>query len=537
MCHRQLLPACCAVLWLAAGAAGTAVQGRPRDVSVVAARLDLTETGVRKWLERLGATVLGASTERLLAVSLTGTLLLDRGGGSSFVQLGPELDTLLRAPDASIVLIHNHPAGAGLSAADISQLAKPGVAAIVAIGHDGSVFVAGAGPNLDRDFFEERQYPAARAEVFERLRSEWPSRLSVAASDAHLSHLVMLALDRAAIVDYWFELRGANRESFETARIIFGRVVAGAAARLRKNAQRDRPPARSPDDPRRGVGQPSATPLALPFEPAPVPYIVIRVPVAGGPCEALIFDTGTNTTVLAPALAARAGLTAGLAAHVEAVNRTAPAIKGEVRGIGFDGVPPPGPRIAVATDVSALGGIGRSIAGIYGHNWLTGTDYLIDYEAKRILLGSMALPRSSGRDRLPLTWIDERPAVRAAIRAHAVEPYDGWFVLDSGADHVTLFGDAADRLTLAADLSGTMVVDDGFARREVPAASITIAVAGIERSVRVEVRSDIRNRGEDGLLPTSLFRQVLVSASEGNVVFNRRVPVTSGAARRAPCGA
>ena len=39
----------------------------------------------------------------------------------------------------------------------MGQLAKPGVAAIVAIGHDGSVFIASAGPRFDPDLFEERQ--------------------------------------------------------------------------------------------------------------------------------------------------------------------------------------------------------------------------------------------------------------------------------------------------------------------------------------------------------------------------------------------
>ena len=56
----------------------------------------------------------------------------------------------------AVVLVHNHPANAGLSAADTQQLAKPGVAAIVAVGHDGSVFIASAGPRLNRDFFEMR---------------------------------------------------------------------------------------------------------------------------------------------------------------------------------------------------------------------------------------------------------------------------------------------------------------------------------------------------------------------------------------------
>lgn len=48
-----------------------------------------------------------------------------------------------------------------------------------------------------------------------------------------MSHLVALALARASIIDYWFTLRGTGRESFDRARVVFNRVVVGAAAQLR----------------------------------------------------------------------------------------------------------------------------------------------------------------------------------------------------------------------------------------------------------------------------------------------------------------
>ena len=40
--------------------------------------------------------------------------------------------------------------------------------------------------------------------------------------------------------------------------------------------------------------QRSVSPIVVPFERAPSPHIVIRVPVTRGPCEALIFDTGIS---------------------------------------------------------------------------------------------------------------------------------------------------------------------------------------------------------------------------------------------------
>jgi hypothetical protein len=225
-----------ATLAVTIATSGQAAQERGMDLPALVARLDLTEAGARRWLAQLGVNGDGASAERLMAVSVTGAPLLVREGGSSAVRIDPELDTLLLRPDMAVVLVHNHPANVGLSSNDLRQLTKPGIAAIVAIGHDGSVFIASAGPRLDRELFPEEQYARATAEVMKRLRAEWPSgRVTVAVSDAHFSHLVTLALQRAGIVQYWFKLRGTGRESFEKARVAFAQVVEGAAGRLRRD--------------------------------------------------------------------------------------------------------------------------------------------------------------------------------------------------------------------------------------------------------------------------------------------------------------
>jgi hypothetical protein len=278
--------------------------------------------------------------------------------------------------------------------------------------------------------------------------------------------------------------------------------------------------------PESSTGRPGVPePVVVPFERAPSPYIVILVPVTGGSCEALVFDTGTNTTVLAPSLAARVGLAGGSATSVESLNGAVRAVAGAVHGIGFDGIPAGGSRLAIAADVAGLREFGDAVAGLYGHNWLTGTDYLIDYDAKRIVMGSAGrLPSPSGGLRVPLTWVDGRPAIAGTVSAHGVEPFPARFVLDSGADHVVLFGHAAEQLALAADRA-TMVVDSGFGRREVPTAAINVDVGGGRRPVVAELRRDLKDRGEDGLVPTAFFRSVFVSAAGGVVIFDARVSV------------
>lgn len=233
--HRQgLAVAGSLVLALGIGAGSAGGQERGVDLPKLVAGLELDERGVDRWLERLGATVAGPPAERLLVVRPTGEDVLARRGSASLVRVDAELDELLLQPGIGHVLVHNHPTSVGLSGPDLGQLAKPGVAAVVAIGHDGSVFAASAGRRMHPDFLESKQYASAKAEVVKRLRAEWPSgSVSVALSDAHLSHLVSLAMAKAGIIDYWFTLRGTGRESFDRARVVLNRVIVGAAARLR----------------------------------------------------------------------------------------------------------------------------------------------------------------------------------------------------------------------------------------------------------------------------------------------------------------
>lgn len=233
-------------LFVAAGVAGMmlgmpggeSVRQQPIDLPALATTLDLSETGVRWWLAQLGVAAQSPPLERLLGVSPTGELLLTRRGGSSFVRLDGELETLLARPETSLVLVHNHPRNVGLSYDDLRVLAKPGVAAIVAIGHDGSVFLASAGPGMTAGEFR-KLYARTAGEVRKKLQSGWLSRrVPVEVRDAHFSHLVTAALARAGVVHYWVALRGPARQTFDRGRLFFNWVVVGAAERVKRDKRR-----------------------------------------------------------------------------------------------------------------------------------------------------------------------------------------------------------------------------------------------------------------------------------------------------------
>jgi hypothetical protein len=76
----------------------------------------------------------------------------------------------------------------------------------------------------------------------------------------------------------------------------------------------------------------------------------------------------------------------------------------------------------------------------------------------------------------------------------------------------------------------TMPIDSGFGALHVPMATVMLKVGGHTRSVRVELRRDV-DREEDGLVPTSIFRSVLVSPAEGVVVFDAQMSLPNGLRR------
>ena len=188
------------VATLVAGSGTAKAQPSKPDLPQIAGRLDLTASGAGRWLNVLGVTPDKQSSERLLAISAAGETVATRDGGESSVSEA-ELDArLLRAGDA-VILVHNHPGNAGLSANYFAQLAKPGVAAVVAIAHDGDMAVRGA--RYDPVHFEQQQDHVARVEIKKRLRVECGTgTLSAAASDAHFSHLAALALSKAGVIEY-----------------------------------------------------------------------------------------------------------------------------------------------------------------------------------------------------------------------------------------------------------------------------------------------------------------------------------------------
>src|SRR5262245_47109894 len=108
--------------------------------------------------------------ERLLIVMPDGRVVHVIDGEHDRVKLPLEMSRTLSEQKLQVTLVHNHLSGASLSGADLAQLAKIGVASVVAVGRDGSVYEASAGSRYD--LFADDLYPLLVSRVQERLETE-----------------------------------------------------------------------------------------------------------------------------------------------------------------------------------------------------------------------------------------------------------------------------------------------------------------------------------------------------------------------------
>jgi hypothetical protein len=224
---------CLVSVLLVSRASGAGAQAQRLDLKRLARDLHLTPADAPEWLKTLGVERLDAAEERLLAVTLAGEIVSARDGIAQHVTFGTELDLKLLNPVSDLVLVHNHPHSLGFSADDLVQLEKPGVTAVVAVGHDGSVYIAARGRRYDRDMFELAQYAAARKAVTlgvgEALTAHTLTNERV---DAHFAHVISLALARAGVIDYYTDLASERRSQYERARVAFDQLVTFAASRV-----------------------------------------------------------------------------------------------------------------------------------------------------------------------------------------------------------------------------------------------------------------------------------------------------------------
>jgi hypothetical protein len=168
--------------------------------------------------------------ERLIVTDAGGRILLQADGSERGVVIPPEWMPLLRDRSAGLILAHNHPAGQSLSVEDLSQFEKRGVAMVVVVGHDGSLYAAAEGSRY-RDASFAAVYMAASREVERQVPLH---QVAASTVDVHRNHLVALALASAGVILYRSDLSPDRRRTYNSYAARCDDIVRAAEVKVRQ---------------------------------------------------------------------------------------------------------------------------------------------------------------------------------------------------------------------------------------------------------------------------------------------------------------
>jgi hypothetical protein len=165
---------------------------------LVAQKSAKTEGDAKKWLLDKA----GKNTERAVIYDVATGKEISRvvSKERDIIPLTEEISDLLSDRKSSLALLHSHPDSLSLSPQDLTLLARPGAARIVAYGHDKSWFAAERGANSARLI---KVMESADEELSRQLVELVRRGLNPDGLEAHLRNL---ALDRAGIVRYEYAL-------------------------------------------------------------------------------------------------------------------------------------------------------------------------------------------------------------------------------------------------------------------------------------------------------------------------------------------
>lgn len=254
--------------------------------------------------------------------------------------------------------------------------------------------------------------------------------------------------------------------------------------------------------------------------------MVVRVSVNGqGPFDFLV-DTGTNTTLVDPGLAADLNL--------KPVDRTALATLADATPVvryyadtlqaGQASVAHLEVLGAPLTEIRALD---SRIRGVMGMNFLLQFSFLLDYRHQRMAIFPFpdSTPVPSGR-RVNVQINDSRILIPVESQS---SPQGSWnLVLDSGIGSILLFQSRvrsiAGYCVAAPCIMQVATNGSNYAAPTVVVPEMMIAERSLINQSAIVLRNDLLkpNDPQDGLLPASLFRFVFFDRSNATLVVEPR---------------
>jgi len=254
--------------------------------------------------------------------------------------------------------------------------------------------------------------------------------------------------------------------------------------------------------------------------------MVVRVSVNGqGPFDFLV-DTGTNTTLVDPGLAADLKL--------KPVDRTALATLADATPVVryFADIVQAG-RASVAhlellgAPLTEIRAVDSRIRGVVGMNFLLQFSFLLDYRHQRMAIFPFpdSAPVPAGRP-VNVQINDSRILIPVASQS---SPQGIWnLVLDSGIGSVLLFQNRVRTIASPCAVAPCMmqVATNGsnYAAPTVVIPEMLVAEHSLINQSAIVLRNDLLkpNDPQDGLLPASLFRSVFFDRSNATLVVEPR---------------
>ena len=261
--------------------------------------------------------------------------------------------------------------------------------------------------------------------------------------------------------------------------------------------------------------------------------IIVPVSINGsGPYDFLL-DTGCAKSIVDQKLADHLGLSRVGEKTVVGALASAKMSVVHVDSLSVAGLTATGGEIFSSDHAATVTG---KVRGILGEDFLRNFDLLIDYRHQSIRiespLGSMAQTAMGEHLPLQLTGTNHgKPAYNQLVVSGRIQELGNGvmsLLLDSGANQLTLFQD-----NLGATADRTQPVRAGSFNQWVPSSSATRRIRSLNLGsesvsdltvVALARRTDL---DMDGLIPTSLFHSVFISAHGKFVILNPSFPRTS----------
>jgi hypothetical protein len=272
----------------------------------------------------------------------------------------------------------------------------------------------------------------------------------------------------------------------------------------------------------------------LPFRLVHNTIVIVSLTANGeGPFD-FVLDTGTDTTLVDPLLAARLSLPVAGKIRLNSLGGSKTVTSTVLQRLTAGPAQVQNLQVLIQ-DLSEARKIDPLITGIVGQNFLSHFNYLLDYQAHSIqfelsteirtaIEGDSVLIDTNGNRMIVVATVQSSDRARLRL------------TLDSGASAVIFVGQPSQVTGLRENKVG-MGTDAGFRALAGRVNLLTVGSAQF-RDVQVLLcrEPDYWGQIEDGVLPTALFRALYVNNKEGFVIFNPRLKNNaSGKAHRSPC--